>query len=40
LEGVGAGLILARRIIEHHGGSMRLRSAPGVGTMAEFTLVA
>lgn len=37
-EGTGVGLSLVRRIVEHHGGSVRLRSAPGVGTVAEFTL--
>jgi len=37
-EGVGVGLSLVRRIIDHHGGDVRLRSAPGVGTVAEFTL--
>lgn len=37
-EGSGIGLSLVRRIVEHHGGEIRLRSAPGVGTVAEFTL--
>jgi signal transduction histidine kinase len=37
-EGTGVGLSLVRRIVEHHGGEIRLRSAPGVGTVAEFTL--
>jgi PAS domain S-box-containing protein len=37
-EGSGVGLSLVRRIIDHHGGDVRLRSAPGVGTVAEFTL--
>lgn len=36
--GSGVGLSLVRRIVEHHGGDVRLRSAPGVGTVAEFTL--
>jgi PAS domain S-box-containing protein len=36
--GNGVGLSLVRRIVEHHGGEVRLRSAPGVGTVAEFTL--
>ncbi len=36
--GSGVGLSLVRRIVEHHGGEVRLRSAPGVGTVAEFTL--
>ena len=39
-EGVGVGLSLVRRIVDHHGGEIRLRSAPGVGTVAEFTLEA
>ena len=37
-EGTGIGLSLVRRIVDHHGGDVRLRSAPGVGTVAEFTL--
>lgn len=37
-EGTGVGLSLVRRIVDHHGGDVRLRSAPGVGTVAEFTL--
>ncbi|MFP8779997.1 ATP-binding protein [Hydrogenophaga sp. RWCD_12] len=37
-EGSGVGLSLVRRIVEHHGGEIRLRSAPAVGTVAEFTL--
>jgi PAS domain S-box-containing protein len=36
--GTGVGLSLVRRIVDHHGGEIRLRSAPGVGTVAEFTL--
>lgn len=36
--GNGVGLSLVRRIVEHHGGDVRLRSALGVGTVAEFTL--
>lgn len=36
--GSGVGLSLVRRIVEYHGGDVRLRSAPGVGTVAEFTL--
>lgn len=37
-EGSGIGLSLVRRIVDLHGGDVRLRSAPGVGTVAEFTL--
>jgi signal transduction histidine kinase len=37
-EGTGVGLSLVRRIIDHHGGDIRIRSQPGVGTVAEFTL--
>ncbi len=36
--GSGIGLAQVRRIVELHGGDVRLRSAPGVGTVAEFTL--
>ncbi len=36
--GTGLGLSLVRRIVELHGGQVTLRSAPGVGTVAEFTL--
>lgn len=34
----GIGLRLAQRIVDHHGGAFRRRSAPGVGTVVEFTL--
>lgn len=37
-EGSGVGLSLVKRIVEHHSGEIRLRSTPGVGTVAEFTL--
>ena len=39
-SGTGVGLSLVRRIVELHGGEIRLRSALGVGTVAEFTLEA
>lgn len=37
-EGTGVGLSLVKRIVDHHGGEIRVRSAPGVGTVVEFTL--
>ncbi len=37
-EGSGIGLSMVQRIVRHHGGEVRLRSQPGVGTVAEFTL--
>ncbi len=37
-EGSGIGLSMVQRIVRHHGGDVRLRSQPGVGTVAEFTL--
>ena len=37
-EGSGVGLSLVRRVVDHHGGEVRLRSAPGAGSAAEFTL--
>lgn len=37
-EGSGVGLSLVQRIVQHHGGEVRLRSQLGVGTVAEFTL--
>lgn len=39
-EGSGVGLSLVRRMVEHHGGEVRVRSTPNVGTIAEFTLEA
>ena len=37
-EGSGIGLSMVQRIVQHHGGEVRVRSQPGVGTVAEFTL--
>ena len=37
-EGSGVGLSLVQRIVQHHGGEVRVRSQVGVGTVAEFTL--
>jgi signal transduction histidine kinase len=36
--GTGVGLSLVKRIVDHHGGDIRVRSTPGVGTIVEFTL--
>lgn len=38
--GVGAGLTITKKIIEHHDGKIRLESAPNRGTTFYFTLVA
>jgi signal transduction histidine kinase len=39
-QGAGLGLFIARALIDAHGGQLRLRSAPGQGTVAEITLPA
>ena len=36
--GTGLGLSIARKVIEGHGGSISIESAPGVGTAVSFTL--
>jgi signal transduction histidine kinase len=39
-EGIGAGLALARRLIERHGGTIRAEAQKGVGATFHFTLPA
>jgi len=38
--GTGIGLATARRIVQRHGGSIRIEAAPGVGATVRFTLAA
>ncbi len=38
--GVGLGLVLARRIVEAHGGTIAIESVPDVGTIARITMPA
>ena len=38
IEGTGLGLAIVKRIVEQHGGVVRMRSQPGAGTTISFTL--
>ena len=38
VEGAGLGLAQCRRLIEGHGGEMRIESGPGTGTRVIFTI--
>jgi chemotaxis family two-component system sensor kinase Cph1 len=40
LEGPGVGLALARRIVERHGGAIRVEAVKGQGATVHFTLPA